>query len=161
MLIEFGEKVESCAWLYGHRDIHNSCHADILSKDNLEKLGVDPHCLIARLLRHGGLVQFGGNTEGRKALFIDVPTEAPSATYLQFAPPQRICLNAVAALVDRWQPVTDDRLRREGGLQECWILPGEELPGFDAVKSGGFAYMLDDQAAAIVGSSAVFYRILT
>ncbi|CAE8665970.1 unnamed protein product, partial [Polarella glacialis] len=144
------ENAEWFAWLHGLGD---AADGELLSGAWLRNHGIDPQNLLICLLCQGCLVHL--NKKGMPVA-IDVPTTRPSECLLQFGTPRALPTKFVDELGKdgRWQPVAEEKLRRGGAAEECWLPPGE------MAAAGAFAYRLSKEAEVLAGHAAIYFEVL-
>lgn len=152
-LVAFDVRNSQWAFLYPHPLAVDGP----LSTSSLHASGVKLTSTLARMFRLGCFVIFG--SEGQ-VIRVDVPSDEPCEHTLQFSAAAGLPRSVEQELGERWQPVADEALRRQGARRWCWLMPGEELCGCALPAFGGFAFQLDSTAAAAMQHEAVLFSVL-
>ena len=113
---------------------------------SLEALKLDMSDPFVALIMYGGFLYFDHTYEivAVNSLSVDEVPESTSALYLgaeSDLPPMAI---GPLEELQRWLPVTSDRLRKYGYTHFAWICPSEFVGDSIFTISGGFAYLHKD-----------------
>lgn len=152
-VFEEAEESVRLAWLHGCA----SSGLPSLTAQFLQDHDVAASSSLITALTVGCFVHF--NKKGAASL-IDLPSDQPSQSFLQFGLPRSLSARAMSQLGQRWQPVSEEELLQGGANLECWLAPGEAVDGRMLI-GGAFAYTLIPEVAAVVGSTAIYFEVLS